>query len=75
MKFINCKNDTEKIQAIKSYCCEQIEQNDYNIKWYKLERDNALDYASEIHELEVSNMRFKKIIEIIDANEFMQVAI
>lgn len=75
MEFIKCKNDMEKVQAIKNYCNKQIKDNNYNIQWYKSEQSCPLDYSEEIHELETRNAHFKKIIEIIEADEFMSVTI
>lgn len=73
MTFIRCKNDVEKLNAIKDYCNAQIKDNDYNIGWFKANKNCPLDYADEIHELELRNMRFKKIIEIIEADKFTEI--
>lgn len=75
MKWIKCKNDTEKVQAIKKYCEEQIEENNFSINSYKADRSNSLDYAYEIQELEMRNTRFENILKIIEANELTSVLI
>ena len=75
MKFIQCKTPTEKLDAIKQYCNEQISENNRNIQWFKTHQISRLDYADEIHELEISNKRFEKILEIIEANECTDVLI
>lgn len=75
MKFIKCKNDAEKIEAIKDYCIQQINENYGKIDWYKLNQECSLDYADEIHELKLINKRFEKILEIIEADENTSVPI
>lgn len=75
MKWVKCKNDTEKIQAIKKYCEEEIKENDFAINDYKLDRVSSLDYAYEIRELEMRNARFENILKIIDADELTSVLI
>lgn len=75
MKFIKCKNEMEKLQAIKNYCSAQIKENNYNIEWLKANRKSSLDYADEINELENKNADFNKIIEIINADELTSILI
>lgn len=75
MKWVKCKNDTEKIQAIKKYCEEEIKENDLAINEYKLDRVSSLDYAYEIRELEMRNARFENILKIIEADELTSVLI
>ena len=70
MDFIKCKNEAEKLSAIKSYCNRLIEWNNQNIYSYKMDCSSPLDYAYEIRELENRNECFKKIVKIIEANEF-----
>lgn len=69
MEFIKCKNETEKLQAIFTYCQKQIEENNFLINLYQEEQTSPLDYADEIHELRVRNVRFQKIIDVIEADE------
>lgn len=69
MTWVQCKNETEKLAAIKNFCVKQIENNNYNIASYEADRECILDYADEIHALKIANNRFEKILEIIDANE------
>lgn len=73
MEFVKCKNETEKLQAITEYCNAQIEKNNYNLNWYRSEQSSPLDYEYEINELNAMNARFKKIIEIIEADEFTSI--
>lgn len=73
MTFVKCKNDAEKLNAIKDYCNAQIKENNHNIEWFKAEQSCPLDYADEIHELKIRNARLNKIIEIIEADEFMNI--
>lgn len=73
MEWIKCKNDAEKLEAIKAYCNHQIQTNNCNIKSYRLDQSSPLDYADEIHELELANKRFEKILEIINADEFTSI--
>lgn len=73
MKFVKCKNDAEKLQAIKNYCLAQIAENNYNLNFLKNHQTSPLDYADEIGELQARNIRFQKIIEIIEADEFTSV--
>lgn len=75
MAFIKCKNETEKLNAIRKYCEMQIENNDYEINSFEADRDSPLDYADEIHELKLRNKRFKTILEIIEADEFTSIMI
>ena len=73
MEWIKCKNDAEKLEAIKDYCTQQINGNNGKIEWYKLNQECSLDYADEIHELELVSKRFEKILEIINADEFTNI--
>lgn len=75
MTFVKCKNDTEKLQAIKNYCNAQIKENNHRITWFKAEQECPLDYADEIHELKTRNAHFEKVLEIIEADEFTSVMI
>lgn len=75
MKWIKCKNDTEKVQAIKKYCEEQIKENNFSINSYKADRTSSFDYAYEIHELEMRNTRFENILKIIEADELTSVLV
>ena len=75
MKWVKCKNDTEKVQAIKKICEEQIKENNFSINSYKADRTSSFDYAYEIHELEMSNARFDHILKIIEADELTSVLI
>ena len=75
MKWIRCKNDAEKLQAIKEYCNSQIVRDNQSIESYKLDRECSLDYMEEIHELEIRNKRFNDIIRIIEADEFMEILV
>lgn len=75
MRFIQCKTQTEKLDAIKQYCNEQISENNRNIQWFEANKISRLDYADEIHELKISNKRFEKILEIIEADEFTDIMI
>lgn len=69
MTWVQCKNETEKLAAIRNFCVKQIENNNYNIASYEADRECSSDYADEIHALKIANNRFEKILEIIDANE------
>lgn len=69
MNTVKCKNETEKLAAIKNFCAAQIDDNNYNIRSYEACRRSVLDYADEIHALKIANKRFEKILEIIDASE------
>lgn len=73
MEFVKCKNDAEKLQAIANYCNKQIAENDFQINLYRAEQTSPLDYECEINELKVRNIRFQKIIDIIEADEFTSV--
>lgn len=75
MTFIQCKNETEKLDAIKRYCKAQITENSRQIQWFEAIKSCPLDYADEIHELKLSNKRFEKILEIIEADEFTDIMI
>lgn len=75
MKFRKCKNDAEKIEAIKDYCTQQINENNGKIEWYKLNQECSLDYKAEILDLKILNKRFEKILEIIEADEYTSVLI
>lgn len=75
MNWVKCKNETEKLDAIKNYCNMQITENNNNIVWFEAERNSILDYAEEIKELKLRNAHFKKIIEIIEADEFRSILI
>lgn len=75
MTWIKCKNDAEKLEAIKSYCNHQIQANNCNIESYRLDQSSPLDYADEIHELELVNKRFEIILEIIEADEHTSIPI
>lgn len=75
MNFVKCKNDTEKLQAIKNYCNAQIKEYNHRIEWLKAQQDCPLDYADEIDELKTRIAHFKKIIEIIEADEFTSVMV
>lgn len=73
MEWIKCKNDAEKLEAVKAYCNKQIQTNNCNIESYRADQSSPLDYADEIHELELVNKRFEKILEIINADEFTSI--
>ena len=73
MKFVKCKNETEKLQAIKAFCEEEIAENIRNIKMFEADRCSPLDYAEEIHECNMRKVRFEKIVQIIDADEFTSI--
>ena len=75
MGWIKCKNDAEKLEAVKAYCKQQIQANNVNIESYRADQSSPLDYADEIHELELVSKRFEKILEIINADEFTSVSI
>lgn len=75
MKFIKCKNETEKINAISNYCKAQIEENNRQINWLEAEKTSPLDYMDEIAEHKRIIAHFNKIIEIIEADEFTSVMI
>ena len=67
MEFIKVKNDTEKVEAVRKYCKNQIGELDYNINCFKRDQESPIDYRDEIHDLEITKKRFLKILEIIDA--------
>lgn len=73
MKFIKCKNETEKLKAIEDYCNEKIKENNCRIDFFKAEQESPLDYAEELHELETRNAYFETIIKIIKADEFTSI--
>lgn len=75
MKFVKCKNELEKIQAIKEYCNEQIKEFNLRIDWFKANQDSPLDYADEIHELKTRIAHFETINKIIDADEYTSVMV
>ena len=75
MSFVKCKNDTEKLQAIKNYCNAKIKEYNHRIEWFRVEQSCPLDYAEEIHDLETRNAHFRKIVEIIEADEFTSVMV
>lgn len=75
MTFVKCKNDAEKLKVIKEYCEEKVKNNNMNINYYKADRTSILDYADEIHALELENMRFNNILKIIEADEFTSVLV
>lgn len=70
MKFVKCKNESDKLSAIASYCHTQIENNNANIASLKMDQATAFDYADEIHGLEKMNAHFLKIMDIVQADEF-----
>ena len=69
MSFITVKNNTEKLNAIKSYCESRIQNIDYNINFMKSNQDSPADYKEEIDELQLKKCEFEKILEIINATE------
>lgn len=69
MKFVKCKNESEKLQAILAYCSEEIRNADYNINSYISSRASILDYADEIHDLRLYKARLETITRIIEADE------
>lgn len=75
MKVIKCKNDSEKVQAIKNYCNEQIKELKNRIEFFEHEKTSSLDYIDEIDELKTRKAHFEKILEIIQADEFTSVYI
>ena len=75
MRWVECKNDTEKVQVIRKYCEEEIAENNFSINSYKADRTGSFDYAYEIHELETRNTRFENILKIIEADELTSVLI
>lgn len=75
MDFIKCKNETEKLAAIKRYCEAQVAENDRRIKWFEAERESSLDYYEEIHECKTRKAHFGKIVEIIEADEHTSIMI
>ena len=75
MKWVKCKNDTEKVQAIKKYCEEQIKENNFSINSYKVDRASSFDYVYEIQELETRNTIFENILKIIEEDELTSVLI
>lgn len=56
MSFITVKNNTEKLNAIKSYCESRIKNIDYNINFMKSNQDSPADYKEEIDELQLKKM-------------------
>ena len=75
MSWVKCKNDQEKLQAIKKYCNEQITKNNREITWLNSQKFCGLDYADEIRELQNRNVQFENIIKIIEADELTSVLI
>lgn len=75
MKFVKCKNESDKLNAIASYCHTQIENNNASIASLKMDQVTAFDYADEIHDLEKMNAHFRKIMEIVQANEFKAIVL
>lgn len=75
MKFIKCKNETEKLKVIADYCNEQIKNNNYNINFLKASKSYPSDYAEEIHELELKNKNFETILKIINADKLTSIMI
>ena len=73
MEFIQCKNESEKLSAIAKYCNREINENNYHLNWYKSEQTSPLDYKDEIDELNKRNAHFKKILEIIEADELTSI--
>ena len=70
MDFVRCKNDSEKVKAIRAVCTKWIEENDFAINCLKASQDSPFDYAEEIGELTMRNSQLKKIVQIIDVDEF-----
>ena len=75
MRFVKCRNDAEKLKEIATYCGKQIDENNFRIARFVADRVSIFDFADEIHELEMRNMHFKKIMEIIKADEFANIII
>ena len=75
MEWIKCKNDHEKIEAIRRYCENQVNECKYQIDIYKRGRESTLDYMYEIDELKARKRRFQTILDIIAADEFTSVMI
>lgn len=75
MKFIKCKDDLAKLQAIRSYCKDQIGECNYKIKWFENEQESILDYEYEIHEQKTRRAHFETIVKIIEADEFTSVMV
>ena len=73
MKFVKCKNETEKLQAIRAFCEEQIDECVRIIKMFESDRCSSLDYKEEIHDANMRKIRFEKIVQIINADEFTSV--
>lgn len=71
MNWVKCKNESEKLQAIKDYCLSQIKKNNRQIRWYESEEN----YLAEIHELKVLNRRFETILNIIAADSTTSVVV
>lgn len=71
MNWVKCKNESEKLQAIKDYCLSQIKKNDRQIRWYESEES----YLTEIHELKLLNRRFETILNIIAADSTTSVVV
>lgn len=75
MRFVKCRNDAEKLKEIAAYCNKQIERNNASIAQFVADQVLTFDFADEIHELEMMNMHFRKIVEIILADEFKNIVI
>ena len=79
MKWIKCKNEDEKLQAITDYCKEQIYNNNNQIKLYEalqnLSVDYVEEYANKINGLLIRNNKLETILRIINLDEFTSIMI
>lgn len=66
MKFIQCKDDAAKLQAIRNLCDYEIGLCNYRIKSLESEKCNPLDYCEEINEQEIKKRQLETIVRIID---------
>ena len=73
MKFVRCNNNSEKLQAIRAFCEEQIAECIRIIKMFESDSCSSLDYKEEIHDANMRKVRFEKIVQIIDADKFTSV--
>lgn len=75
MKFVKCKNETEKLQAIKEYCNDKIKEYNQRIDWLKANQTSAFDYVDEIEEYRFRIAHFETILKIINADEYTSIMV
>lgn len=75
MKFVKCKNETEKLQAVMSYCNEKIQEYKGRIEWFEANKVSSLDYMEEIDELKTRIAVLEQVTKIIEADEHTSVMV